>query len=136
LLDPARYPFTCRIEPRFGDLDVNMHVNNVALMELAQEGRVRFHHASGYHQARRDATSMIASFTIEFLGEAFYPQGLDCHVAISRIGRTSHVLDQFVTQRDRAVAWTQSVIVTVGEEGPSELPDSFRESAKEWMLRT
>ena len=29
LLNPARYPFTTTIEPRFGDLDVNLHVNKV-----------------------------------------------------------------------------------------------------------
>lgn len=135
LLDPARYPFTCSIEPRFGDLDVNMHVNNVALMDLSQEGRVRFHHASGYSKDRGGATSMIASFAIEFLGEAFYPHPLDFHVAISRIGRTSHVVEQLISQGERVVAWTQSVIVNVGESGPSELTENFRKAAKRWMLR-
>lgn len=135
LLDHARYPFTCQIAPRFGDLDINMHVNNVALMGLAQEGRVRFHHASGYAGDRGGATSMIASFAIEFLGEAFYPDHLDFCAAISRLGRTSHVVDQLATQGGRVVAWTQSVIVNVTAEGPAELTEGFRESAKAWMLR-
>lgn len=104
-------------------------------MGLAQEGRVRFHHASGYAQDRGGATSMIASFSIEFLSEAFYPQALDFHAAISRLGHTSHVVDQLVTQKGRAVAWTQSVIVNVKDGGPSELTQGFRDSSQQWMLR-
>jgi len=49
MLDPARYPFRCAIETCFGDLDTNLHINNVSLSGLLEEGRVRFHRASGFH---------------------------------------------------------------------------------------
>lgn len=112
-----------------------MHVNNVALMALAQEGRVRFHHASGYAGDRDGATTMVASFTIEFLGEAFYPDPLDLHAAIGRVGRTSHQVDQLVTQKGRVVAWAQSVIVNVRDGRPAALTSGFLETCQSWMLR-
>jgi acyl-CoA thioester hydrolase len=70
LLEPGRYPFHCRIEPRFGDLDPNMHLNNVALAGILEEARVRFHRASGYHTASEKMVSMVASFATDYLGQA------------------------------------------------------------------
>ncbi len=136
LLDPARYPHSCRVEPRFGDLDINLHVTNVGLIELAQEGRVRFYQASAYRDSMGSASTMVASFAIEFLGEAFYPEPLDVHTALASIGRTSQTIEQLLTQGGRIVAWTRAVIVQVKDGKPSELSQAFRRSAEDWMLRT
>jgi acyl-CoA thioester hydrolase len=135
LLDPARYPFHCEIETRFGDIDVNQHINNVALVGLLEEGRVRFHRISGYHSAIAGVTSMVASIAVEFLGQSYFPDPLAMHVAPSLIGRSSHTLDQLVTQNGRVVAYARAVLVCTGEGGPVPLPDSFRESVRPWMLK-
>lgn len=135
LLDPARYRFRCSVEPRFGDLDVNMHVTNVALIEMAQEGRLRFHQTGGHWNAMDGATTMLASFTMEFLGQAFYPGALDVHTALAAIGRTSQTVEQLITQGERVVGWTRAVVVHVKNDRPIELPAGFRESARDWMLR-
>ena len=112
-----------------------MHVNNVALIDLAQEGRVRFHRESGYAPIRDGGATVVASFAIEFLGAAFYPGALDCHSAISHVGRTSQVIDQLVMQKGRIVAWTQAVIVSIRNGQPCALTSAFRETSAEWMLR-
>lgn len=135
LLNPERYPFSYTIEPRFSDLDVNMHVNNVALMEFAQEGRVRFHRANGFVRELDGGSSMIASFSIEFLAQAYYTDPLVNHVAVSHIGRSSHVVDLLITQQDRAIAWSQAVIVAVKDGKSLEITPAYRASAAEWMLR-
>lgn len=135
LLDPARYPFRCSIETRFGDIDVNLHVNNVALVGLLEEGRVRFHHASGYHAALSGMTSMVASLVVEFLGQSYFPQPLDMHVAPSRLGNTSYTLNQLVTQEGRVVAFAEAVMVCMGPDGPVPLPAAFRENVPAWMLK-
>lgn len=135
LLDPARYPFHCAIEPRFGDLDINMHLNNVALAGILEEGRVRFHHASRYHQVVAGITSMAASFAVEYLGQAHYPAPLDVHVAAIRVGRTSHALGQLVMQEGRPVAYAQAVLVCVRDDRPAEIPAAFIQSIEPWMLR-
>lgn len=142
LLDPARYPFHCRIETRFGDLDTNLHLNNVALVGMLEEGRVRFHRTSGYHAAAAAAgmTSMVASIGIEFLGQSFYPEPLDMHVGAASLGRTSYVLQQLVMQGGRVVTFARSVMVCMGKgshEGGNAIPipDSFRQSVQSWMIR-
>jgi acyl-CoA thioester hydrolase len=135
LLDPARYPFHCVIPTRFGDLDINMHLNNVALVAILEDGRVRFHHASGFHHAMAGLTAMVASFSVEYLGQAFYPQPLDVHVAVAQIGRTSFVLQQLVKQEDRIVSFAHSVMVCVADGRPVAIPAGFSDGIAGWMLR-
>jgi acyl-CoA thioester hydrolase len=135
LLDITRYPFSCRIEPRFGDLDTNLHINNVALTSILEDARVRFHSASGYHAAMANLISMVASIQVEYLGQSYYPHPLEIHVAASRMGRTSFALNQLARQEERIVAYSEVVMVCVGKTGPAPLPAAFRASVAEWMLR-
>ncbi|MCT2401286.1 acyl-CoA thioesterase [Novosphingobium mangrovi (ex Huang et al. 2023)] len=135
LLDPARYPFTCTTEPRFGDLDVNMHINNVAMACLLEDARVRFHRACGYRDLLVGKASMVASVAIEYIGEASYPECVQIACAMEHIGRTSHRLVQVVTQGGKPLVFARTVLVTVDPEGPSPLPDTFAASTTAWMLR-
>lgn len=135
LLDFARYPFSCSVATRFGDLDTNMHVNNAALVSMLEDARVRFHAACGFHMAQQDWTSMVASLSIEYLAQAHYPEPLEVHCAAAALGRTSYRINQLVSQSGRVVAFAQGVMVCVREGQAYPLPQSFIESAKPWMLR-
>lgn len=134
LLDPARYPFTCTVEPRFGDLDVNMHINNVAMAGILEDSRVRFNRRTDYRSTMPGTTTMVASITIEYLGEANYPDPIDVACALERIGRTSQQIVQVVTQSGKPLVFARTVLVTVGPNGPAPLPEAFAEAAKPWML--
>lgn len=135
LLDLSRYPFQCEIFPRFGDLDVNQHLNNVALAGILEEGRVRFHRASKYEGTLTGITSMAASFAVEYLGQAHYPEPLTVHVAAIRIGRTSHMLGQVAMQAGRIIAYAQTVLVCVRDSQPVENSPIFIAAVQPWMLR-
>lgn len=134
LLDPARYPFTCTIEPRFGDLDVNLHINNAAMAGLIEEGRVRFHLGIGYRELLVDRTSLVASLQIDYLGEANYPDAIALHCAIESVGRTSHRVASLVTQNVRPIAFARTTLVTLGRGEPIALPADFRQALAPWML--
>jgi acyl-CoA thioester hydrolase len=135
LLDPARYPFRCRIEPRFGDLDVNLHINNVALASMMEEAHVQFHRASGYAEGLGGLTSMVASVTIEYLAQGSYPEPIDFHLGAEHLGRSSHTLAKLATQGERVIAFSRAVLVTVGPDGPAPLPRAFTDQADHWRLR-
>ena len=135
LLDPARYPFHCAIETRFSDIDVNQHINNVSLVSMLQEARVRFHRAAGFTPGEGGPSSMVASITVEYLGQSHFPAPLDVHVAPVRLGTTSYTLNQLVTQDGRVVAYAQAVMVCVDAQGPAPLPEGFRAGAERWMMR-
>ncbi|MFC6620561.1 acyl-CoA thioesterase [Novosphingobium panipatense] len=136
LLDPARYPFFSEIEPRFADLDLNMHINNVAMAAYLEDGRVRFHRACGYRDILSGFSSMIVSLGIEYLGEGHYPDTLQVHSAVERVGRSSHGLVQLLRQNGRLVAFARSTMVAVGEDGPEALPPDFLAGVEEWKLRS
>ena len=135
LLNPARYPFTCTIETRFGDLDVNKHVNNVAMAGMVEEGRVRFHHASGFVAGLEGRAAMVASLSLEFLGQAYHPAPIIVHAGAARIGRTSYGLDLLLMQDSRVVVFAQTVVVCTDASGPAEISQAFRTSAQDWMVR-
>jgi acyl-CoA thioester hydrolase len=135
LLDAARYPFHCSIETRFGDLDVNQHINNVALVGILEEGRVRYHRAAGYYSAHAEAVPMVASMAVEFLGQSYFPDPIEVAVAALRLGRTSYTLCELVSQRERIVAYAEAVLVLMAKDGPVELPAEFRTGVQPWMLK-
>ena len=136
LLNPARYPFRCEVETRFGDLDVNLHINNVALTGLLEEARVRFHREVGYHAASAawSMTTMVASIQVDFLGQSHFPEPREMQVAAARIGRTSYELCQLVSQKSGIVAFARTVLVCMKDNRPFTLPEDYRESVKPWML--
>jgi acyl-CoA thioester hydrolase len=137
LLDPARYPFDTEVDVRFSDMDVNRHVNNVSLSNFVEEGRVRFHRASGYHAAIAGVGSMVASVAIEYVGQAFYPGTLHLHAGASHIGRTSYTLELLITQDDRPVVFARSVMVCTRDGKPHPIPDAFRDAVTaEWGVRS
>lgn len=135
LLDRERYPFRCAIELRFSDLDTNLHVNNVSLAGILEEGRVRFHRAMGLPLGRDGISALVASFSIEYLGEILYLEALDMHVAALGLGRTSHTLGQLVIQNDVPLAYARTVMVGVRDGRPAEHPPAFREAIEPWMLK-
>ena len=139
LLDPARYPFSCEIETRFGDLDVNQHINNVALVGLLEEARVRFHRATGFMLPAAGEgpriSSMVASIAVEFLDQTYFPDPLRIFVAFARIGGSSYTLSQLAMQSGRVVAYAQAVMVRMAPDGAARIPDSLREAAAQWTMR-
>lgn len=137
LLDPARYPFSCEIATRFADLDLNRHINNVALAEICEEARVRFHGASGFIAAisGAGAGAMVVSFAIEYLGQGYHPDPVAAHVAATRIGTSSYGLAILIRQNGGTLAHAQAVMVAVRDGQPAPIPDGFRTVVEPWMLR-
>lgn len=138
LLDHNRYPFTCAIAPRFTDLDFHQHVNNAAMAEILQEGRIRFHQACDFAEALHSnaINSMAVSLSIEFLGQARHPEPLENHLAAIAVGRTSHTIGQLVTQQGNIIAYAQTVLVCVKDSKPVPNPPSFVDSIDKWALKS
>jgi acyl-CoA thioester hydrolase len=135
-LDPARYPFATTVDLRFGDMDVNAHVNNVAFSQLVEEGRVRFHKASGFRASMQGASAMVASMGIEYVGKAWYPGSVNIHAGAVRLGSSSYDLELLIMQEGRPAAFARSTMVCMKDGRPHPLPDLFRASVADWMVRT
>lgn len=135
LLDPARYSFNCQIEPRFGDLDYNLHINNVALLGIVEEARLRFHAAAGHPVLRHDLRPLVASVAVEYLAEGRHPDPLTICAGLVSIGRSSYTLGQLALQCGRAIAHVRTVMVCTDDSGPATIPQDVRDAMQPWLLR-
>lgn len=92
-LSLERYPFRFTQQTRYGDMDSNAHLNNVAIARLVEEARVRFHYALKARVASTDPSGiMIVHAAIDYLGEGAYPDDVESGVAVAHIGKSSYRL--------------------------------------------
>src|SRR3546814_206676 len=89
----AAYPFRLELGLRFGDLDPNWHLNNVATARLYEEARVRFHVAQREAMPEVSSTHvLVAHVAIDYLGEGGWPKPVTVGVGVVEIGRSSYRL--------------------------------------------
>jgi len=134
LLNAARYPFVTHIGTRYADLDPNEHVNNVALAAMMEDARVRFIDATGVRAEMAGVRYMVASHATDFIAQAHYPDGIDCHCATAVVGRTSLTILQMLTQSSVAVALARTVMMCTDGARPVPLSDKARALLAPWIL--
>lgn len=121
--DIAAYPVRLTIPTRYGDMDSNAHLNNVAIARLFEESRVRFHYAM---RAEGAAVSpgglMIAHLAIDYIGEGEYPADVESGVGIVSLGGSSYRLGIGLFQHGRAFALADSVMVSVAPDRSGAAP--------------
>jgi acyl-CoA thioester hydrolase len=134
LLDPGRYHLRTEIGVRFSDLDLNRHLNNVALIDILQDARGYFHRASGMTRATPDFTLMVANLNVQFLGEGAFGDPVVCHAGLRALGRTSQVVAQLALQADQPIAYAETVMVTMIDGVPGPHPADYREALMPWLI--
>ena len=133
--DAAAYAWSLDVATRFGDMDFNGHLNNVAIAQLYEEGRVRF------NQQLRDRFPigrprfLVARVEIDYLGEARYPAPVTLTAAALTVGRTSWRIALGLFQAGTCLGLCDTVMVHRGEGGPAALPDALRAALGEVAFR-
>jgi len=122
-LSLERYPLRLTLQTRYGDMDANAHLNNVAIARLVEEARVRFHYAVKVRVASTDPSGiMIVHAAIDYLGEGAYPGDVEAGVAVAGIGGSSYRLAIGLFQNGKAFALADSVMVNLGEDRSGSAP--------------
>lgn len=134
-LDPAAYAWTVGLETRFGDMDVNFHLNNVAVAGLYEEARVRFnlHLRTTYALGR--PRFLVARVEIDYLGEGRYRAPTSVGVAVAATGTSSWRIAMGLFQSDGCIGLCDTVMVHRGEAGPAQIPEALRTALGEFALR-
>lgn len=116
----AAYPFHATLQTRYGDMDANAHLNNVAIARLFEEARLRFHMAA---RAEADAIDpsgvLLAHIAIDYLAEGRYPAEVEAGVGVEALGGRSYRLALALFQDGRAMALGQCVMVHRDGMGPA-----------------
>lgn len=127
-LDAAAYRWAVAIAARYGDMDANGHLNNVAIARLFEEARVQFNWESAALFAGARPRFLAAHVAIDYLAEGHYPGDVMIRLAVAQIGSSSFRMAKAAFQGGRAIALCESVLVHRGPDGgPAALPAALRE---------
>lgn len=109
---------------RFCDTDMIGHINNTAIAQYAESGRVSILQAT-----ELPAKSMIlVNINIDFVGQMHLGDEVWVETWVSKFGNTSVTLAQEIFANGVVCARTRSVIVTFDYETnrPTPVPDELR----------
>jgi len=125
----ASYPIVGEIAARYGDMDANAHLNNLALESMHENARATMNRGllpSAYEPGRRRLRLVTSQNAVHFLAEAHWPATIATGAGVGRIGRTSFIASTGLFLAGNCIGVCDTVLVAVGDDGPLPLPDEFR----------
>jgi acyl-CoA thioester hydrolase len=111
------------VSVRYGDLDPNNHVNNGAINQYFEDGRVGFR-LQRLTEVAGDTLSgfAVVKFTANYLAPAHYPGDVEIGTVVTRIGGSSYELGQGVFQNGKCVATAEIVTVQFDAKTSKSVP--------------
>lgn len=111
LTSKESFHFWTPVSSRFSDQDPLGHINNVAYAAYIEAGRTMF--IGGLLDAKKhpDIDFVLASVTIDYIKEAYYPSTLDVGTRVIAVGNKSITTGYGVFVADECVATAKSVNV-------------------------
>ncbi|MGP4057098.1 acyl-CoA thioesterase [Mycobacterium sp. 4D054] len=128
-LDAATYPVHGEAAARFGDMDANGHLNNVALESLHENTRATFNrcvYPGAYDLATRAHRLVTSTIVVHYLREAPWPAVLQTAIGVGHIGRTSFVASSALFLDGACISLCDTVLVLLDDTGPTPIPDDVR----------
>ncbi len=123
------YPVIADISARYGDMDANGHLNNLALEALHENARATMNRTlfpDIYDVSRRRLRLVTSQNTVHFLAEAHWPAVIRTGAGVGRIGRTSFVASTGLFIDGACIGVCDTVLVLLGDDGPVPLADNMR----------
>lgn len=120
------YPVIDAIQARYGDMDSNAHLNNLALESLHENARATMNRnlfADIYDVSTRRLRLVTSQNAVHFLAEVHWPGTIQTGAGVGRIGRTSFVASTGLFVDGNCVGVCDTVLVLLGDEGPVPIPD-------------
>ena len=118
-----------RVTIRYADLDPNNHVNNGAINQFFEDGRVslRQKHMEGLPAAALTGFALV-KFTATYRATLHFPGTVEVGTVVTRVGRSSYDLGQGIFQGDSCTATAEVVTVHLEPDrgASSPLPDRVR----------
>lgn len=134
-LSKASYPFSNVTQTRFGDMDLLGHINNVAMADLFENGRVRFNRSMGMENRAHGDRWLIAAVQINYLREAHFPDDAEICSGIGRIGNSSWDIVSAAFQNDQCVATCTTTLVLTNKQGAKPIDAEFQTILEAQMVK-
>ncbi|MGC4932153.1 acyl-CoA thioesterase [Gordonia sp. DT30] len=123
-------PLEIELQLRWGDMDLNAHVNNVQVSRLFEEGRVRAF-GQWFTGGIDRLPVVVVRQDVEFRAPLYYSlEPVVVRQAITRVGTSSYTIGATITAADGtlcALARTTLVAVDPTTNRPTAIPQSARD---------
>ena len=135
-LELANYPFQWVIDTAFGDMDVAGHINNVALSRYYETGRCRWLIAlTGNPEVFKSGlNTIVAQYTVRFLGEVNFPDQVMVGTGIGRIGNSSFSSQQALFVNGQCVGLSDAAMVLTDDGKPTRINDELRQKIEKFQI--
>lgn len=133
------YPVVDAIQARYGDMDSNAHLNNLALEALHENARATMNRSlfpDIYDVTSRRLRLVTSQNAVHFLAEVHWPGTIQTGAGVGRIGRTSFVASTGLFVENKCVGVCDTVLVLLGDDGPVPIPDDGRAALETVRLRS
>jgi acyl-CoA thioester hydrolase len=128
--DPARlvlenYPFVREIPARFADMDLQRHINNVAIATFYEDARANLNMAMFGEELfgrARDFRLVVLETTTRYLREAPFPATYQVGAGIARFGGSSYDYGLGLFHDGVCVGLGDTVMVHLTDAGPTPIP--------------
>ena len=123
------YPVIGEIAARYGDMDANAHLNNLALESLHENARATMNRdlfPAAYRAGAKPFRMVTSQNAVHFLAEAHWPATIQTGAGVGRIGRTSYVASTGLFIDGACIGVCDTVLVLLGDNGPAPIPEDFR----------
>jgi acyl-CoA thioester hydrolase len=121
------YPVIDAVQARYGDMDANGHLNNLALESMHENARATMNRSllpDIYDVATRRLRLVTSQNAVHFLAEAHWPATIQTGAGVGRIGRTSFVASTGLFIDGNCVGVCDTVLVLLGDDGPVPIPEA------------
>lgn len=115
MLELDQFPLKSYEKLRYADTDRQGHVNNAVFATMFETGRVELFYDRNKPLASDNCAFVVASITVNYLGEINWPGRVDIGTRVASVGRSSVTVEHGLFQDGRCVASGQSVVVQMNE---------------------
>lgn len=118
-----------RVTIRYADLDPNNHVNNGAINQFFEDGRVSLRQKRMRDLPAAALTGFaLVKFTATYRSTLHFPGTVEVGTVVTRVGRSSYELGQGIFQGENCAATAEVVTVHLDLDrgASSPLPDPVR----------
>lgn len=133
LLELDRYPYRVEVATRFADMDINGHINNVALSAAFEDARARFDFEYCSHHTRN--VVMTVSTYVDYMAQAHYPRPLQMAVGIVSIGSSSWSLSELGMQDGVICALCRVTMVNTDGAKAQPISEAMRELLLKFRMK-
>lgn len=141
--DPMRlriesYPVVDEIAARYGDMDANAHLNNLALESMHENARATMNRnllPQAYRPGEHRLRLVTSQNAVHFLAEAHWPAVIQTGAGVGRIGRTSYIASTGLFLDGHCIGVCDTVLVLLDEKGPTPISEEFRAALQKVQLR-